>query len=75
MIIAVAKTVCIGQHATVMAKVANLAKENKDNSGRFNMTHAVLVDPASSIKLILWESFVSSAVAESTYSFHNLTVR
>ena len=38
------------------------------------MLHAVLVDPSSSIKRILCESFVSSVVAGSTYLFHNLTV-
>ena len=73
--IAVAKTVRVGQHVTVKAKVANLTEVKKDNSGRFNMVHAVLVDPSSSIKLILWESFVSSVVAGSTYIFSNLTVR
>lgn len=73
--IAVAKTVRVGQHVTVKAKVANLTEVKKDNSGRFNMVHAVLVDPSSSIKLILWESFVNIVVAGSTYLFHNLTVR
>ena len=38
------------------------------------MVHAVLVDPSSSIKLTLWESFVSSVVAGGTYLFHNLIV-
>ena len=73
--IAVAKTVRVGQHVTVKAKVANLTEVKKDNSGRFNMVHAVLVDPSSSIKRILWESFVSSVVAGSTYIFSNQTVR
>ena len=41
---AVAKTVCAGQHVTVRAKVANLTKVKKGNSGRFNMVHAVVVD-------------------------------
>ena len=72
--IAVAKNVRVGQHVTVKAKVANLTEVKKDNSGRFNMVHAVLADPSCSIKLTLWESFVSSVVAGSTYLFHNLTV-
>ena len=38
---------------------SNFTKVKKDNSGRFNMVHAVLVDPSRSIKLTLWESFVS----------------
>ena len=50
--IAVAKTVHVDQHVTVKTKVANLTKVKKDNSGRFNMVHAVLVDPSSSIKRI-----------------------
>ena len=70
--IAVAKTVCVGQDVTVKAKVANLTEVKKDNSGRFNMVHAVVVDPSRFIKLSLWESFVSSV--GSTYLFHNLTV-
>ena len=61
-------------NVTVKAEVANLTKVRKDNSGRFNMVHAVVVDPSRLIKLTLWESFVSSAVAGSTYLFHNLTV-
>ena len=73
--ISVAKTVRVGQHVSVKAKVANLAEVKKDNSGRFNMVHAVLVDPSSSIKLILWESFVNSVQAGNTYLFQNLTVR
>ena len=73
--ITVAKTVCVGQHVTVKAKVASLTEVKKDNSGRFNMVHVVLVDTSSSIKLILWESIVKSVVAGSTYLFHNLTVR
>ena len=72
--IAVAKTVRGGQHVTKKAKVANLTKVKKDNSGRFNMVPAVVVDLSCSIKLTLWESFVSSVVAGSTYLFHNLTV-
>ena len=38
------------------------------------MVHAVVVYPSRLIKLTLWESFVSSVVAGSTYLFHNLTV-
>ena len=38
------------------------------------MVHAVDEDPSRFIKLTLWESSVSSVVAESTYLFHNLTV-
>ena len=72
--IAVAKTVRVGQHVTVKVKVANLTEVKKDNFGRFNMVHAVLVDPSSSIKRILWKGFVSSVVAGNTYLFHNLTV-
>ena len=65
--IAVAKNVRVGQHVTVKAKVANLTEVKKDNSGRFDMVHAVVVDPSRFIKLTLWESFVSSVVAGSTY--------
>ena len=65
--IAVAKTVYVGQHVTVKAKVANLTEVKKDNSGRFNMVYAVVVDPSRFIKLTLWGSFVSSVVAGSTY--------
>ena len=72
--IAVAKTVCVSQHVAVKAKVANLTKVKKENSGRFNMVHAVVVDLSRSIKLTLWESCVSSVVAGSIYLFHNLTV-
>ena len=75
--IAVAKTVCVGQHVTVKAKVANLIQVKKEISGRFNMAHAVLVDPSSSIKLNLWKlwkSFLSSVVDASTL-YHNLTDR
>ena len=72
--IAVAKTVCVGQHVTVKAKVANLTEVKKDNSGRFNMVHAVVVDPSRFIKLTLWEGFVSSVMAGSAYLFHDLTV-
>ena len=61
-------------NVTVKAEVANLTKVRKDNSGRFNMVHAVVVDPSRLIKLTLWESFVSSVVAGSTYLFHILTV-
>ena len=70
--VAVAKTVHAGQHVIVKAGIANFTKVKKDNSGRFNMVHAVLVDPSRSIKLTLWESFVSNVVAGSTYLFHNL---
>ena len=44
--IAVAKNVRVGQHVTVKAKVANLTEVKKDNSGRLNMVHAVVVDPS-----------------------------
>ena len=47
---------------------------SEGNIGRFNMVHAVVVDPSRFIKLTLWESSVSSVVAGSTYLFHNLTV-
>ena len=60
--IAVAKTVYVGQHVTVKAKVANLTEVKKDNSGRFTMVHTVVVDPSRFIKLTLWESFVSRVV-------------
>ena len=72
--IAVAKPVRVGQDVTVKAKVANLTEVKKDNSGRFNMVHAVVVDPSRFIKLTLWESCVSSVAVGSTYLFHNLTV-
>ena len=74
--IAVAKTVCVGQHVTVKAKVANLKYQTKlkEHSDRFIMVHAVVVDPSCFIKLTLWESFVSSVVAGNAYLFHSLTV-
>ena len=68
--IAVAKTVYVGQHVTVKAKVANLTEVKKDNSGRFTMVHTVVVDPSRFIKLTLWESFVNSVAAGSTYLCH-----
>ena len=51
--IAVAKTVHVGHHVTVKAKVGSLTEVKKDNSSRFNIIHAVLLDPSSSIKLVL----------------------
>lgn len=71
---AVVETVYVGQHVMVKAEVVKLTQVKKDNSGRFNMVHAVLVDTQSSIKLILWESFVNTVQAGSTYLFYNLTV-
>ena len=67
------KSVRIGQHLTVKAKVTNMSKELK--GGDLTLVNCTLLDPTASIKMVLWENFINQVENNHTYIFHNVTVR
>ena len=67
------KSVRIGQHVTVKAKVTNMSKEEK--AGDLTLVNFTLLDPSASIKMVLWENFINQVGNNRTYMFHNVTVR
>ena len=67
------KSVRIGQHVTVKAKVTNMSKEEK--AGNFTLVNCTLLDPAASVRMVLWENFSNQVENNHTYTFHNVTVQ
>ena len=67
------KSVRIGQHVTVKAKVTNMSKEEK--TGDLTLVNCTRLDPSASIKMVLWENFINQVENNGTYMFHNVTVR
>ena len=67
------KSVRIGQHVTVKAKVTNMSKELK--GGDLTLVNCTLLDPTPSIKMALWENFINQVKNNCTYIFYNVTVR
>ena len=67
------KSVRIGQHVTVKAKVTNMSKQLK--GGDLTLVNCTLLDPTASMKMVLWENFINQVENNRTYIFHNVTVR
>ncbi len=67
------KSVQIGQHVTVKAKVTNKSKEQK--AGDLTLVNCTLLDPTASIRMVLWENFIGQVENNRTYMFHNVMVR
>lgn len=66
------KSVRIGQHVTVKAKVTNMSKEEK--AGDLTLVNCTLLEPSASIKMVLRENFMNQVENNRTYMFHNVTV-
>ena len=66
------KSVRIGQHVSVKAKVTNMSKEEK--AGDLTLVNCTLLDPSASIEMVLWENFINQVENNRTYIFHNVTV-
>ena len=56
------KSVRIGQHVTVKAKVTNMSKELK--GGDLTLVNCTLLDPTASMKMVLWENFINQDFTE-----------
>lgn len=67
------KSVRIGPHVTVKAKVTNMSKEEK--AGNLTLVNCTLLDPAASVRMVLWKNFSSQVGNNHTYMFHNVTVQ
>ena len=68
------KSVCVGQLVTVTAKVARLHPPREIQSKHLQMQEAMLVDPSTSMNLVLWADFIASALEGNTYTFCNIRV-
>lgn len=67
------KSLRIGQHVTVKAKVTNKSKEQK--GGDLTLVNCTLLDLTASIKMVLWKNFIGQVEINHTYMFHNVIVR
>lgn len=67
------KSVRVGQHITVKAKLTNMSKQQK--AGDLTLVNCILLDPTASMKMVLWENFINQVENNRTYIFHNVTVR
>ena len=48
------KSVRIGQHVTVNAKITSMSKEEK--AGDLTLVNCTLLDPTASVRMVLWEN-------------------
>ena len=66
---------CIGQIVTLKGKVVYLHPAKYVGSQNLQMQEAVLVDPFSTTKFILWEEFVGTVQEGNTYLFDKVRVK
>ena len=53
------KSVRIGQHVTVKAKITNMLKEEKAGDLSLTLVNFTLLNPSASIKMVLWKNFIN----------------
>ena len=73
--LATLSNVSVGQLVTVKAKVVHLSPIKVLQSKKLRMNQAHLVDPSGTIRIVLWEEFVSAVAEGNTYIFSDIRVK
>ena len=70
-------TLCVGQLISVTAKVAHMQpiKKISSNGKELQLREVTLVDPSSTMKLVLWEEYLDSVAVGTTYFFQHLRIK
>lgn len=69
------KSISIGQLVTVRAKIAHLHSAKEIKSKKLKMQEALIVEPSSILKLVLWAEFVDSVSEGNMYTFANIRLQ
>ena len=72
--ISMLKSICIGQLVTVKAKLVSLGAVREVNNGRLKLI-GCLIDPTDSIKITIWQEYISQVQQEYTYMFKNIRLK
>lgn len=73
--LATLSNVSVGQLVTVKAKVVHLSPIKVLQSEKLRMNQAHLVDPSGTIRIVLWEEFVSAVAEGNTFIFSDMIVK
>ena len=73
--LATLSNVSVGQLVTVKAKVVHLSPFKVLQSKKLRMNQAHLVDPSGTIRIVLWEEFVSAVAEGNTFIFSDMIVK